>query len=112
MKIMLSHPMSGIPEDEVMDLRRITSLMLIGKLGADTEIIDNYHHDNAPENAGRLWHLGRSIQQMGEVDAVYFCGDYSNSKALGCLVEHIICRLYKIKILNDELGWDKKFGGS
>ena len=49
---------------------------------------------------------------MGEVDAVYFCGDYSNSKALGCLVEHIICRLYKIKILNDELGWNKKFGGS
>ena len=112
MKIMLSHPMSGIPEDEVMDLRRITSLMLIGKFGADTEIIDNYHHDNAPENAGRLWHLGRSIQQMGEVDAVYFCGDYNNSKALGCLVEHIICRLYKIKILNDELGWNKKFGGS
>ena len=112
MKIMLSHPMSGIPEDEVMDLRRITSLMLIGKLGADTETIDNYHHDDAPESAGRLWHLGRSIQQMGEVDAVYFCGDYGNSKALGCLVEHIICRLYKIKILNDKLGWDKKFGGS
>ena len=111
MKIMLSHPMLGISENEVLQLRENVSSLIKDRFG-DVEIIDNYHHDDAPENAGRLWHLGRSIQQMGEVDAVYFCGDYSNSKALGCLVEHIICRLYKIKILNDELGWNKKFGGS
>lgn len=96
MKVMLSHPMTGFSEDYIMAIRFNAENYLKRKY-RKIEIIDNYHHEDAPKNAGRLWHLGKSIQQLGEVDAVYFCDKWW--KAKGCLVEMVICKLYKIQIL-------------
>lgn len=63
----------------------------------DVELIDNYNHDDAPENAGRLWHLGRSIQMMEEADAILFVIGWSRAK--GCLVEYEVAVQYGLKIL-------------
>ena len=60
MKVFLSHPMSGLKEDEVMTLRMSVLEYLRNKYDTYIELIDNYHHENVPENAGRLWHLGTS----------------------------------------------------
>lgn len=111
MKVFISHKMSGIPEEEVTRIREEATSYLKSKYG-DVEIIDNYHHSDAPENAGRLWHLGRSIQQLEEADAIYFCKDATLPRKYeefttpvnihqtnGCLVEWNIAMLYKIKIL-------------
>lgn len=101
MKVFLSHPMSGLSEDEVLKLREDAVSHLKEYFPGDIEIVENYYHENAPENAGRLWHLGRSIQQMEEndIDAIYFCGDYTQAK--GCLVEVMISKLYGIEVLNN-----------
>ena len=97
MKVFLSHKMSGLSEEEVMSIRKEAMTYLQNRYG-DIDIIDNYHHKNVPENAWRLWHLGASIQQMEEADAIYFCK--GNDDCNGCHIEKEICRTYGLKILD------------
>ena len=103
LKVFLSHEMSGLDEEYVVERRNkiaevvemyINAFTSYNPSGEHIEIIDNYHHYDAPENAGRLWHLGRSIQQMEEADLVVFISHWSNSK--GCKVEKFLCKVYKI----------------
>lgn len=99
MKVFLSHRMSGLTELEVMKIRNSAIKLLTEKYG-EIEVIDNYHHENAPKNAGRVWHLGISISQLDEADAIYFCDDSNSS---GCLVEMLVAKLYNIRVLNSEM---------
>lgn len=101
MKVFLSHKMHGITEEEAMAIRNKALAYLKKHYGEDIELIDNYHHENVPEGAGRLWHLGTSIRMMEQADAVFFCDQ--GSMARGCKVELRICELYEIRVLNDEL---------
>lgn len=72
LKIFYSHPIYGLSEKEVMLLRQKTLKKLRKRCGSDIEVIDNYHHKDTPANAGRLWHLGTSVRQMEEADAICF----------------------------------------
>ena len=99
MKVFLSHKMSGLSEEEVARIREEAYQYLSKKYGRYIYIIDNYHHKGAPANAGRLWHLGKSIQMLDNADAIYFVkGHWLNAK--GCLCERFIARVYGLKILN------------
>lgn len=98
LKVFLSHPMSGLTDEQVYAIRNQAMLELAQMYG-EIEIIDNYNHENVPPNAGRLWHLGVCIQQMEQADGVYFCGDWHLAK--GCMIEREICTRYGILILND-----------
>lgn len=98
LKVFLSHPMTGLTDNEVNEIRT-NAISELKKCYGEIEVIDNYNHENVPPNAGRLWHLGASIQQMEQADGVYFCGDWNS--APGCAVERMICRRYKIPVLND-----------
>lgn len=60
----------------------------------DLNVIDNFHHEDLDADAGRLMHLGRSIQQMQDADLVIFDADWAN--ACGCTVENNVCDQYKI----------------
>lgn len=102
MKVFLSHKMSGVSDEEVYRVREEATNYLKGLYGENIEIIDNYHHDDAPEDAGRLWHLGRSIQQLQEADVIYFCDGHDDTN--GCKVEKLIVELYGIKVLNPPKG--------
>lgn len=95
MKVFLSHKMHGVSEEEIMKLREETTELIKARYpDHKIEIIDNYHHDDAPKGVGRLWHLGRSIQMMDEADLVVFCPD--GGGANGVLVEDRVCRVYGI----------------
>lgn len=96
-KIFLSHPMSGLSEDEIMNIRYKAYHYIASKINENIEIIDNYHHKDIPENAGRLWHLGTSIRQMEEADAIYFCDGWEKSE--GCNIERKICALYHLRVI-------------
>ena len=103
-KIFLSHNMTGLDEEDIQNIREnaevdVYKILLNGNYPEfdSIEFIDNYNHDDAPENASRLWHLGRSIQQLAEADYVYFCDPTANSS--GCYVEKFICAIYNIPIL-------------
>ena len=95
MKVFLSHEMSNRTLGEVFAIRQCAMKYLNEKYD-ELEYIDNFIHHDAPENATPLWHLGRSIQQLAEADAIYFCKE-SNSK--GCEVERLIAKLYNLKVL-------------
>lgn len=97
MKVFLCHQMTGLSEDEVYSIRIKAEEYLEQKYGRII-IIDNYTHPEAPSHAGRLWHLGRSIQQLGEADAIYFCDGFH--MANGCCIELMIAKIYNIPIIN------------
>lgn len=65
MKVMISQPMHGYTEEEVMSIRTKVINYLKEKY-KDIEILENYTYEDAPENAGRLWYLGKSIQLLGQ----------------------------------------------
>lgn len=96
MKVFLSHSMNGLSESEIMSIRDSAYTYLQAVYG-NIKIIDNLHLYEAPKGAGRLWHLGRSIQQLEEADAIYFCEGWENAR--GCCVEECVARYYGLKVL-------------
>lgn len=97
MKVFLSHKMSGLTDEKVYEIRKKAEEYLTSRYG-NIDIIDNFHHDNAPSDAGRIWHLGESIKMMEKADGVYFCPGWMDAK--GCQIEYEICKTYGLKILN------------
>ena len=93
MKVFLSHPMHGLSEKEVLKLRNEMINFANAICGEGTVIIDNYSYADAPENTGRLWYLGRSIQMMSDAELVIFHPDYR--KANGCRIEEAVCSAYR-----------------
>lgn len=96
MKVFLSHPMHGLTEEQIMSIRDSAYYYLRSVYG-NIEIIDNLHMYEAPKNSGRLWHLGRSIQQMEEADAIYFSEGWEYAR--GCLIERQVAEKYGLRIL-------------
>ena len=95
-RVFFSQPMHGKTEEEIIFERDLMKQefwnFLCRELGFDNdvEIIDvNYiFNDPGPEDAGRLWYLGRSISNMDKADYIVFHKDYA--KAKGCCVEHSV----------------------
>ncbi len=102
-KIFYSQPMHDKTEEEINDrIDRLDNyiygiLRYRGFKETDLyriEIIDNYKHEGLDADAGRLMHLGRSIQLMEDADLVIFNEKYFMAK--GCLVEETVCKEYQI----------------
>lgn len=91
MKIFVSLPMHGLSIDDVIARQR-TVLTYFGH--EDDDLIDNVTHAELPITAPRVAHLGYSISMMGDADLVIF--DHNWSKAKGCMVEMLVCKLYDI----------------
>ena len=96
MKVFLSHPMHELTEEQIMSIRDSAYYYLQSVYG-NIKIIDNLHLYEAPKGAGRLWHLGRSIQQLEEADAIYFCEEWENAR--GCIIERQVAEKYGLRIL-------------
>ena len=86
--------MTGLSESEVLMIREQALKHLKNSYG-EVELLDNYYHKNAPDNAGRLWYLGTSIRMMETADIIYFCNGWENAN--GCKVEYNICKLYGLR---------------
>lgn len=98
MTVFLSQQMMGLTEKEIFEIRDNAVKYLEEKYGRRIRVIDNFHHENVPSDAGRIWHLGESIKKMEEADAIYFCPGWMDAK--GCQIEYEICRTYGLKILD------------
>lgn len=103
MKIMISQPMKGIPQDQIEKNRKD----IVEKLTEEGhEIINTIFTDEPPkDNNQGVWYLGKSLQAMSTVDAVYFMDGWENAR--GCKLEHEVCTQYGIKIIY-ESGSPKK----
>ena len=106
-KIFYSQPMHDKAEDEINDkMDRLENyiygiLMYSGFEVEDItriEIIDNLHHEGLDPDAGRLKHLGASIQLMEDADLIIFDKDWD--KARGCKVEMVIADIYVLHKLD------------
>lgn len=99
-KVFFSQPMNGLTDEEIIFERNLMKEefwdFLCYELGFDNdvEIIDvNYiFNDPGPEDAGRLWYLGRSIQNMDKADYIVFHNHWGSAK--GCWVEHAAAEMY------------------
>lgn len=102
MRVFISQPMHGLSDEEIKAVKEkaIEEIQQIyhffyknGKL----EIIsttEQDRHEILPKEAHRLWWLGRAIQHLVDVDVVYFCKGWEESK--GCRVEKFVATEYNI----------------
>ena len=101
MKIMISQPMNGVPDDQVIKNQEHYK-ELFAKL--HIEVIDSFINDPCPDdcNYPGVFYLGRTImEKMHTIDAVFFAKGWE--KARGCRIERKICEEYGILILDDEI---------
>ncbi len=107
MKAMISQPMGGLSEEDILQVKQQATTYL-ESLGY--EVIDTYYTDPCPGSNEQynidsgLWYLGRSLMDMAKVDAVYFCKGWEQNR--GCIVEYEAALRYGLKILID--GMPKK----
>ena len=97
MRIFLSLGMNGRDENDILaDIAEAThyAKSLYAESATECEVINTYNQEEAPENASRIYYLGRSIQILGGCDQVWFINDWENYR--GCRVEHEVCKIYGI----------------
>lgn len=95
-KVMISQPMRGKKEDEILEPR--TALMAkLKELGY--EVVDTLHKDFPPNPDQKIpiKYLAKSIDFIAEVDIVCFMEGWD--KARGCIIEHSVCQAYGVPIM-------------
>lgn len=98
--VFFSQPMNGLTDEEIAaeHTYMISEFrdFLINELGFDDDVIicdvNGGYVMPGPEDAGRLWYLGRSIQMMDRAD--YVCFHKYWRDACGCRIEMNVCNLY------------------
>ena len=97
MRIFLSLGMKGRDENDVLhDIEEATlyAKAMMSSAHTECEMVDTYRQEEAPEDAGPTYYLGRSIQILGSCDQVWFINDWKNYR--GCRVEYEVCKIYGI----------------
>ncbi len=104
MKVFISQPMNGLTDDEIKSrrdiaIKEIKELYQFYDRNNELEIVSTTNarnNEELPEEASRLWWLGRAIQMLEDVDVIYMCNGWKN--AHGCKVEKFVATEYDISI--------------
>ena len=99
MKVMISQPMNGIPDSDVLKIRN-DIIKKAFKMGI--VIVDSFDTSKVKDSKHPgVYYLGRTLMKfMHNVDAVYF--DDGWFEARGCRIENAVCQEYGIKILTSD----------
>ena len=106
MKAMLSQPMAGKTEEEIVETRNkaIAALEGEGYEIINTLFTDKWHGKEKMEVCGayniRLHFLSKALENMSKCHAVYFCKGWENAR--GCKIEHDAAVAYGLTILYEE----------
>mgnify|MGYP002767960578 FL=1 len=106
MKAMLSQPMNGKTEEEIVATREraIAALESKGYKIVNTLFTDEWYSDAKCKERGvaniPLMFLARSITNMSFCHAAYFCKGWQNAR--GCRIEHAVAEAYGLTILYEE----------
>lgn len=106
MKAMLSQPMNGKTEQEIVETRNkaIKALEAAGYEIVNTLFTDEWYSREKMEERGvvqiPLCFLAKSLENMSLCHAAYFCKGWE--KARGCKIEHDAAVAYGLKILYEE----------
>lgn len=106
MKAMLSQPMNGKTEQEIVETRNkaIKALEAAGYEIVNTLFTAEWYSKEKMEERGvvqiPLCFLAKSLENMSLCHAAYFCKGWE--KARGCKIEHDAAVAYGLKILYEE----------
>ena len=105
-KAMLSQPIKGIPEDEIIKTREkaIRTLEKEGYEVVNTFFTDEWYSDRSMKERGvvniPLCFLAKSLENMSLCHAAYFCSGWQYAR--GCKIEHEAALEYGLTILYEE----------
>lgn len=100
-KAMISQPMRGLTEEQIVEDRNfaIEYLESNGYEVVNTLFTDEWYSDDSMNDRGAinkpLCFLAKSIENMCLCDAVYFSKGWKNAR--GCKIEHLCCEEYGIE---------------
>ena len=106
MKAMLSQPMAGKTEKEIVETREraIATLQEAGYEIVNTLFTDEWYSKEAMEERGvvqvPLCFLAKSLENMSLCHAAYFCKGWENAR--GCRIEHDAAVAYGLTVLYEE----------
>lgn len=106
MKAMLSQPMAGKTDEEIIATREkaIKVLESKGYELVNTLFTDEWYNKENMEKRGvvqiPLCFLAKSLDHMSLCDAVYFCKGWENAR--GCRIEHEAAKAYRLEIIYEE----------
>lgn len=103
MKAMLSQPMAGKTDEEIIATREkaIKALEAAGYEVVNTLFTDKWYSKEAMTERGvvqiPVCFLAKSIENMSLCHAAYFCKGWETAR--GCRIEHEVAEAYGLKIL-------------
>lgn len=106
MKAMLSQPMAGKTEVEIIETREnaIETLVGMGYEIVNTLFTDEWYSNEAMKERGveniPLCFFAKSVEAMSQCDAVYFCEGWEETR--GCKLEMEVARAYGLFIIREE----------
>lgn len=105
-KAMLSQPMAGKTEQEIVETRNraVAALKAAGYEIINTLFTDEWYSKEAMEERGvvqiPLCFLAKSLENMSRCHAAYFCKGWENAR--GCRIEHEAAKAYGLEIMYEE----------
>lgn len=106
MKAMLSQPMNGKSEEEIVATRNraISFLKEKGYEIVNTLFTDEWYSDDSLKKRGvvqiPLCFLAKSLENMSLCHAVFFCKGWENAR--GCRIEHEAAKDYGLEIIYEQ----------
>lgn len=105
-KAMLSQPMAGKSEQEIIETREraIAALEAKGFETVNTLFTDEWYSEQAMKERGvvqiPLCFLAKSLENMSLCHAAYFCKGWEQAR--GCRIEHEAAKAYGLEIIYEE----------
>ena len=106
MKAMLSQPMAGKTEEEIIATRNkaIRALKEKGYEIVNTLFTDEWYSEESMQERGvinrPLCFMAKSLESMSLCHAVYFCKGWKQAR--GCRIEHEAAKAYGLEIIYEE----------
>ncbi len=106
MKAMLSQPMAGKSDEEIINTRNraIDALTERGYEIVNTLFTDEWYSQKTMKERGveniPLCFLAKSLENMSLCHAAYFCKGWEEAR--GCRIEHEAAKVYGLKIIYEE----------
>jgi len=105
MKAMLSQPMAGFSDEQIVNTRNkaIEALTSMGYEVVNTLFTDEWYSKENMKNRGvvqiPICFLAKSLENMSLCDAVYFVHNWELAR--GCKIEHAVAEAYGVKIIEE-----------
>lgn len=106
-KAMISQPMKGKTEDEIVRQKNEAVKILEGQ---GYKIVNTYFDDDWTDTDNLLkkgitsiplFFLAKSLEKMAECDVIYFCDGWQDAR--GCKLEHAAAVAYGLKVIYEKI---------